>query len=57
MDVETKGRDLAGGEFEVDDLVLRAENVDLAHVRHGQDLGADVLDLIAQLTLGQAVAL
>ena len=56
MDVEAEGRDLAGGEFEIDHLVLRAEDVDLADVGHGQDLGADVLDVIAQLTLAQAVA-
>ena len=56
VDVEAKGRDLPGGEFEVDHLVLRSQNVDLTHIRHGQDLGADTLDLVAQLTLGQAVA-
>ena len=56
VDVEAERRDLAGREFEIDHLVLRAEDVDLADVRHGQHLGADVLDVIAQLPLAQAVA-
>ena len=49
--VETEGRDLAGRELEIDHLVLRADQVDLADVGHGQHLGADVLDVVAQLAL------
>ena len=40
--VETERRDLPGREFEVDHLILRAENVDLADIGDGQDLGARI---------------
>ena len=50
--IEPERRDLPGRKFEVDDFVLRAENVDLADIRDGQYLRADVFDLVAQLAHG-----
>jgi hypothetical protein len=41
--IEAKGRDLfAGRKFEIDRLVLGADQVDLAGIGHGQDLGARI---------------
>ena len=48
-------RDLLRRELQIDHLVLRADQVDLADIRHGQDLGADVFDIIPHLPLRQAV--
>ena len=45
----TKRRNLAGGKFEVNNLVLRAQNVHLPDIRDGQYLCADIFDLVAQL--------
>ena len=56
MHVEAEGGDLACRELKIDHLVLRPENVDLADSGHGQHLGADVLDLIAELPLAQPIA-
>ncbi len=53
--IEAKGRDLAGREFEIDRLVLRADEIDLAGIGHGQDFCADILDIVAQLARGQPV--
>ena len=53
--VDAEGGELAGGEFEVDHLVLGADQLDPAGVRHGQHLGAHRLDIVAELALGQAV--
>ena len=53
--VEPERGDLAGREFEIDHLVLRADQLDLADVGHGQDLGAHILDIVAQLAQADAV--
>ena len=53
--VDAERGELAGREFEVDHLVLRADQLDPAGVRHRQDLGAHRLDVVAQLALAQAV--
>ena len=54
--VEAEAAILRGREFEIDHLVLRADDVDLADIGHRQHLGADVLDVVAQLALRQPVA-
>ena len=53
--VDAERRDLAGREVEVDDLVLGADQIDLAGVGHRQDLRARLLDIVAQLAGRQAV--
>ena len=53
--VDAEGGELAGGEFEIDHLVLGADQLDAAGVRHSQHLGARRLDIVAELALGQAV--
>src|ERR1700676_1757505 len=54
--VEAERRDFPRRKFQENLFILRAENVDLADIRDGQDFCANVLDAIAQLALGQAVA-
>ena len=54
--VEAERRDLPGRKFQEDLFILRAKNVDLADVRDSQDFCANVLDAVAQLALGKAVA-
>ncbi len=54
--VEPERGDLAGREFEVDHLVLRADDVDASDIWDRQHLGADLLDAVAQLALRQSVA-
>ena len=56
LGVEAKRCHLPGRELEEDHFILRADDVDLADIRNGQDLRADVFDLISQLALAQAVA-
>ena len=46
---------MARREFEVDHLVLRADEIDLADIGHGEDVGADRLDIVAQLPLRQPI--
>ena len=41
----------------INHFVLRTENVDLADIRHGQNLRANILDLIAQLSLSSRPSL
>ena len=54
--VQAEIGDPARVEFEVDRLVLRADEVDLADIRHGvHDVGAGGLDIVAQLPIRQAV--
>ncbi len=55
LDVEAQRRDLAGREFEIDGLVLLADQIDAADIGHGQDARAREFDLVAQLPQGQAV--
>ncbi len=52
--VDAEGGDLAGGEFEVDHLVLRPDDVDLADVGDLEDLRSGVLGEIAQFPLAQS---
>ncbi len=53
--VETEIGELLGRELDEDPLVLRAENLDLRDVGHVQELRADVLDVVAQFALIEAV--
>ena len=53
--VDAEGRELAGGKLQEDHLVLGADQLDPAGVRHGQHLGAHCLDIVAELALGQSV--
>ncbi len=48
-------RQLAGREFDIDLLVLRAEDLDLGDVGNLQQLRAHVLDIIAQFAMAEAV--
>src|ERR1700726_3841154 len=54
--IEAERRDLPGRKFQEDLFILRAEDVDLADIRDGQNFCANVLDAVAQLALGQAIA-
>ena len=47
--VEAEPGDLPGREVEIDDLVLRADQVDLAGAGNLQDLGARLFGIVAQL--------
>ena len=53
--VDAEACELPGRELDIDALVLRAEKLDLRHVSNLQQARADVLDIIAQLALGEAV--
>ena len=53
--VDPEARQLLGRELDVDALVLRAEDVDLGDVRQLQQLLADVVDVVPQLPVGEAV--
>ena len=50
-----EARQLLGRELDVDALVLRAEDVDLGDVRQLQELLADVVDVVPQLPVREAV--
>jgi uncharacterized protein YerC len=54
--VNAQGRQFARGEIQVNHFVLLADHLDLAQPRHRTDLGAHLLDVIAQLAHRQAVA-
>ncbi len=53
--VEAEAGEPFGGEVDVDDLVLGAEDVDLGDVGDGQELGAGGLDRVAQFAMREAV--
>ena len=53
--VDAEAGQLLGRELDVDALVLRAEHVDLGDVRQLQKLLADVVDVVPQLAVGEAV--
>ena len=53
--VEAEGGEPLGRELEKDLLVLGAQDLDLRDVGHQQEAGAHVLDVVAQLALGEAV--
>ena len=54
--IEVERRELARRKVEVDDLVLRADQLDLAGIGNLEHLGADILHVIAQLTHGEPIA-
>ena len=53
--VDAEAGELAGREFDIDLLVLRAEDLDLGDVGNLQQLRADVLDIVAQFAMAEAV--
>ena len=53
--VDAEARELLGRKLDEDLLVLRAEKLDLRHVRNLQQPRADVFDIVAQLAMGEAV--
>ena len=52
---DAESRHLARREFQEDRLVLGADQVDLADVRHRENLGPHVLDIVAHLPLRQTI--
>ena len=52
---DAEGGHLARRELQEDHLVLRADQLDLADIRHRENLGPHVLDIVAQLPLRQPV--
>ena len=52
---DAEGGHLARRELQEDHLVLGADQVDLADIRHRENLGPHVLDIVAQLPLRQPV--
>ena len=54
--IDAEARHLPQAKVDVDDLVLHADEIHLAHVAHAQQLGADELGLVAQLAIREAVA-
>ena len=53
--VDPQARQLLGREFNINALVLGAENVDLGNVRQLEELLADVNDVIPQLPVCESV--
>ncbi len=53
--INAQRRELANGEIQVNDFALRAEQFDLAQVGHAANVGAYLLDVVAQLAERQAV--
>ena len=53
--IDAQARQLLHRELDEDHLVLGAQDVDLGHVGDVQELGANLLDIIAQLAVGEAV--
>ena len=53
--VEAHGRELLGGELQVNLLVLRADEVDLGNVRNAQQLASQTLGMVAQLAVRKTV--
>ena len=53
--VDAQSCELLGRELDEDLLVLGADDLDLRHVGHAQQPRADVLDIVAQLAVGEAV--
>ena len=54
--VNSEASKLACREFDIDLLVLRAKDLDLGDVLNQQQLRAHVLDIIAQLTMAEAIS-
>ncbi|MNO86915.1 hypothetical protein D3C76_783300 [compost metagenome] len=53
--VDTQRRQLAGREIQIEHFVLLADHFDLAQARHTADIGARLLDVVAQLAQRQAI--
>ena len=53
--VDPEAGELLGREFHIDALVLRPEDVDLRDVRQFEELLADVVDRVPELTMGEPV--
>src|SRR5207249_11567919 len=53
--VDAEPGKLTGIEFEVEFLVLGAEELRLRRILYGQNLGADVLNIITQLAVREAI--
>ena len=53
--VDAEAGQLLGRELDIDLLVLRAEELDLRHVRNLKQARADILDVVAEFTLGEAI--
>src|SRR5438477_12616902 len=53
--VDPEARQLPGVKFEIDLFVLRSDQRDLRSVRDCQELGSDLLDIVAQLAGGKPV--
>jgi hypothetical protein len=53
--VQPEAGEAFGGEFDEDTLILRAEDFDLRDVRHEQQAGPRILDIVAQLALREAI--
>ena len=53
--VDAEAGQLLHRELDEDHLVLGADDVDLGDVRHVEELGADLLHVVAQLAVGEAV--
>ena len=53
--VDAEAGELLHRELDEDPLVLGAQDLDLRDVGHVQQLRADVLDIVAQLAMGEAV--
>ncbi|MNF63189.1 hypothetical protein D3C84_448840 [compost metagenome] len=54
--IDPQRRQFAGGEVQVEHFILLADHLDLAQPRHLTNLGAHLLDVIAQLAHRQAVS-
>ncbi len=54
--IDAEGGELGGGELEEDDLVLRPDEIHPPRVGDGEHAAADVLDVVAQLPVGETVA-
>ena len=53
--IDAEAGELLHRELDEDPLVLRAEDFDLRDIGHEQQLRADVLDIVAQLAMREAV--
>ncbi|MNX94230.1 hypothetical protein D3C86_1264550 [compost metagenome] len=54
--IDAEGCDLPRGELQIDRLVLRADDIDLADIVDGQHLCTGILHQVAQLPLAETIA-
>ena len=52
---DAKPGELTVVEFEVEFLVLSAEQLHFCRILYGEDLGADSFDIVAQLAVGKTI--